>query len=422
MKIKSLHIQNYKSLRDFKIYPDDLTVLIGANGSGKSNFASALDFLADIYESGLEYAVAKKGGYENIALRKIRRSKAPIFFEIEVEFNGAGTRRAHPYYIFQNDSKIKYETITVRHAFSIRAARQAIRTDYTIESEVIEYTAESKQDADSNKHLLIDIKGKKQKITSNDSEAEARLEDYMRLFSTSADESDGHAVELDFPRLIGQVAKMLGSISVFQFSAQIARAPGAPSPYPKLDSYGQNLPSLIDWLRRNHPKKWASIENAMRDIVPNLEEITTDYLHSKTLGIFFKEEGFGRPWNAEDVSDGTIQALSILTALADPRNDVVMIEEPENSLHPWIVKSLSKNIQALSKSNQLILTTHSPIILNLVTPEQVWVLYRENGATEVSRISDLYPEAIKEWKEGSNRLYDIIDFGLIPKALPQGYN
>src|ERR687896_72822 len=85
MRITRFSIQNYKSLKTLAILPGDLTVLVGANASGKSNFADCLDFISDVYRHGLELAVGRKGGYENIAFRRMRRSKSPITVDLCVQ-------------------------------------------------------------------------------------------------------------------------------------------------------------------------------------------------------------------------------------------------------------------------------------------------------------------------------------------------
>ena len=86
MHLNKIEIKNYKSLADVKFdNPTDLSVLIGPNASGKTNFADALSFLSDVfYFESIETAVRRKGGYENIALRRARRSKSEIRFAIEL--------------------------------------------------------------------------------------------------------------------------------------------------------------------------------------------------------------------------------------------------------------------------------------------------------------------------------------------------
>ncbi len=89
MFLKKLRIHNYKSLRNVCITPEPFAALIGPNASGKSNFADAVHFLSEVYKHGLETAIARKGGYENIAFRKQRRTTAPIEFEITIQLSGS---------------------------------------------------------------------------------------------------------------------------------------------------------------------------------------------------------------------------------------------------------------------------------------------------------------------------------------------
>ena len=74
MRIESLTISRYRSLYGVSLRPGDLTVVVGPNNAGKTNLVDAVDFLAEAYRFGLEVAVGRKGGFENIAHRKVRRT------------------------------------------------------------------------------------------------------------------------------------------------------------------------------------------------------------------------------------------------------------------------------------------------------------------------------------------------------------
>src|SRR5205814_415292 len=87
MRITQLKISNYKSLRSVEFAPPPLSVVVGANAAGKSNLADCFDFIADVYRHGLETAVQRKGGYENIAFRRQRRSRQPIEIRLSVELS-----------------------------------------------------------------------------------------------------------------------------------------------------------------------------------------------------------------------------------------------------------------------------------------------------------------------------------------------
>lgn len=426
MKLTQLNISNYKSLKHIQLLPSDMTVVIGANGAGKSNLASAFDFLSDLYANGIDFAIAKKGGFENIAFRRQRRTKSGISFEVSVELDGKEARNAaRRSFVLREVGSGSITSMTFDHRITLRASKQSISAEYFIEHELVELNIAVRKSTRAVDVELTNVKIERTegafKVFSNDSSIEVRIQEYIELVGDPSDKSSIAETEDSFMKVFfPSLASTLSGISVFQFSPQISRTPGAPSPNPRLSGYGQNLPSLIDWLSRKHPAKWASVLSSMRAIVPTLQSINTQYLHTKTLGLTFQEEGFSRPWTAEDVSDGTIQSLAILTALADPRNDLLFVEEPENSVHPWIVRQLANQLKKLSRQKQIFVTTHSPIVLNLVSPEDVWVCFKINGETSLKRLDEINPELTHDWHSGEGRLFDLLDLGIVPEAIPSG--
>jgi predicted ATPase len=183
---------------------------------------------------------------------------------------------------------------------------------------------------------------------------------------------------------------------------------------------GENLPAVIDWMRRNNPSEWQAVLSAMRDIVPEIEAITVEYLHSRTLGLFFEERGVGRAWTSDEVSDGTIRSLALLVACHDPRASALFIEEPENSLHPWIIKVLMENLRKISSKKPVMVTTHSPLLLNSVAPQEVCVVYKVGGETRVAPLTSFDEHLADDWSQGKYRLFDYLDSGFVPAAVPSG--
>jgi hypothetical protein len=218
----------------------------------------------------------------------------------------------------------------------------------------------------------------------------------------------------------GVCAYCLGRIAVFHFASDRVRGPGTPTPNPVLSDLGENLPALVDWLQRKHKDHWESIITAMREIVPGLRNIGVKYLPTKTLGIAFEEEGFGRPWNADEVSDGTMHALSMLVAASDPRASILVIEEPENSVHPWVLRQIGKRLRELSKSKTVVVTTHSPVFIDLLKPSEAWIVSRDRGETHIRKLTDIDPSVNDKWTDGETGLSEFLDAGLTPEAVPGG--
>lgn len=110
-----------------------------------------------------------------------------------------------------------------------------------------------------------------------------------------------------------------------------------------------------------------------------------------------KDAPFDRPVLSRFASDGTLKMLAYLTVLYDPQPpQFIGIEEPENYLHPRLLPELAEECRAATERSQLLVTTHSPFLLNSMLPAEVRVLYRDqNGFTQVQRASDI--RGVKEF-------------------------
>src|SRR5215472_13013669 len=82
MRVRRIDIQRFKSLYDLTLRPVDLTVLFGPNNSGKTNIAEGVDFVGEVHRFGLELAMQRRGGYEAMAYRKVRRSRQAMQFNV----------------------------------------------------------------------------------------------------------------------------------------------------------------------------------------------------------------------------------------------------------------------------------------------------------------------------------------------------
>ncbi|BBA71028.1 AAA family ATPase [Geobacter sulfurreducens] len=432
MEIVSYSVHNYKSLRNIELSPTGLTTLIGANASGKTNFADSIDFLSKVYKFGLEMAVSIKGGYENIAFRMMRRSKAPIKFKIEVITSDSETKRMAEN-ITPRSSKsdnANFNSLKYCHEFAFQAQSEGIKSEFKIVSEQFTiYSREHGKRGVSNYEKDIVISRCNNKFNIEYLRVN-RLTEYIKRRATLSNTLFDYDEQLVSPQelivsvmnnlLIRRFVLLLSGLSVFRFSPDISRKPGIPTPNPSLSFHGENLPAMVDWLKQKHPARWETVLDAMKDVVPRLEDIHVNYLHTKALGLFFKEENINRAWSVEDVSDGTIQTLAMLVSIVDPRSTLLLIEEPENSVHPWIIKTLINRLRILSEKKPVIITSHSPVLIDMLHPHEAWIVYKNGNETLIQKLTILDTDIEKSWKEGKYKLSDYLDSGLVPHAIPGG--
>lgn len=434
MRLTHLAIKNYKSLREVEIKPAEFSVLIGRNSSGKSNFADALEFVSLAYTDGLEHAVARKGGYENIAHRKERRSRSAIEFAIELkgEVNEEELLRPGLPRFRVGRGAVP---LTFRHSFSFQSSGEGIRSDFKVVKESLEIILESAEQADlissARKYQWLNIQraSKKSIVVLGDTSsplARAVLFDPKYWTGDAGQDFPLSSSELLFvlpffrPRVVGQFIALVRNLGIFQLSPDVSRHPGVPTPNPHLSARGENLPAVVDWLQRHRQKEWKNVLTSMRGIVPELSDITVEYLHTRTLGLFFHEKGIGRAWTAEEVSDGTIRALGMLVACFDPRITALLIEEPENSLHPWIIKELIRQLRSLSKEKMVLVTSHSPVVIDMLQPSEVWVIYKKGGETSLRPLVEFDPALVDDWTSGKYRLFEYLESGYVSEAVPSG--
>lgn len=431
MQISRLEIENYKSLRHVILEPKELTVLVGANASGKSNLAECFEFISETYRHGLEVAVARKGGYENIAHRKIQRSKSSVCIKVTATY-----RPERAWLPSDIARELESRTIKVEHHFSFVAKGASIKAEFEVEYEllVISVSVEEKwrefmsvvRNGNSVKYKVVNEEELKSIFPNLKHSSSVRyfgaIPD-LHFLSERSDEllstTELAAVQTGrFIPLLRDFLLGIGSSRVFQISPAISRQSGIPTPGPELERTGANLPAVVELLQKRHNAIWQKILQSMRRVLPGLDDIQVNYTTSRTLGLQFHERGVGRPWNVDEISDGTVQTLCLLIAIFDPRNVLLVIEEPENSIHPWVIRNILDACVEASGEKQILLTTHSPVVIDHVPPDKVWVIWRRDGESQLRRLVELDKSALKLWESGEVATFDLLDSGAIPQAIP----
>ncbi len=426
MKLTQLKVSNYKSLREICLVPSDLTVVVGANASGKSNLADFHDFLADLYRHGLSVAVARKGGYENIAHRKMRRSRRAISIGISVEIDRSKIKN-WPIIYQRGVPELRFS-----HSFSFKAEGQTIRSDFRVDSEYICLERKTKKGW----KLLAEIERTKDgsvssragRVQTSDSDGNTgrvlrqfqflkNLEEYVGSESMAPTELLLSSIGRFIP-ILRLISDSLAAVRVFQLSPTNTRQFGVPIPNPEMDRFGGNLPAVVDMIAQRHPRVWEQILDVMRQLLPGLERIEVDYTHSRTLGLYFHESGVGRPWTVAEISDGTIHSLALLVALHDPRTNLLVLEEPENSVHTWILRLLMESASSACQSKQIIITTHSRVVVDAVSPTNVWVMWRTSGESKLAPLTALDDDILELVENGDLTTFEVLDTGLVVEVLP----
>lgn len=162
----------------------------------------------------------------------------------------------------------------------------------------------------------------------------------------------------------------------------------------RLEEDFSNLGLFLNRIRRHEPKAKKEILEGLRELYENLTDFDVS-IEGGSVQVFLTEDEFTIP--ATRLSDGTLRYLCLLAILCDPKPPpLICIEEPELGLHPDILPKLAGYLVAASKRTQLIVTTHSDILIDAMTerPEVVLVCEKHNGCTEIRRLNQ---ENLNAW-------------------------
>jgi predicted ATPase len=157
-----------------------------------------------------------------------------------------------------------------------------------------------------------------------------------------------------------------------------------------------NLGIFLNRLKTRFPVAKRQILDGLKDLYDGIDDFEVS-IEGGTVQVFFTEGDYAIP--ATRLSDGTLRYLCLLAILCDPEPPpLICIEEPELGLHPDIIPNLAELLQSASKRTQLIVTTHSDILVDAMTetPEVVVVCSKEDGQTFMERLN---PSDLKQWLE-----------------------
>lgn len=347
--IKHLRVSNFRSLgQDVDIELGPLTALVGQNGSGKSNVVDVLRFLSDAMRLGLEGAVTKRHG---IAAVRRWSSGRPFNLSIDLEIEQDDGLRAEYGFTLKGETTAEYgvksEMANIRRGSFLEDS--FIHNEYRIEEgEWIKWPRDLRPRVDT-LNLALPLLGGDER------------------FRVLADE--------------------LRSIAIYSIFPDVLREPQKYDPAKPMNEHGGNWVSIL-----KDPVSWKS------DLLAALGKLTGDIedLEIRSTGGYliamFKHSGNGKKkkwFDAAQESDGTLRVAGILTALLqDPSLPLIGIEEPELTVHPGALPLLCDFIRQASRSSQVILTTHSPELLDLLTAEELRVVERSDGVTSVAPLDE----------------------------------
>jgi len=344
--IKRLYAKNYRSLAEVEVNLGRLTVLVGQNGTGKSNLIDVLRFVSDAMRKGLETAIDDRQGIKSIRRWAPRR---PYDIEIEIEIDQQD---------FSGIYKIEIKSVK---------SELDISTSFTIKREKCHYEIDKKS-------IIFEIyNGKWTKkpdlgrgsiiIKRDNREDKIDFEDILPVIDTK---------KLVLPSIaippFGEIFNYLRNMNFYNIYPNEIREPRKPSVEYPLDLHGKNIASVLKRIQRDKTERMEDIKECLGKIVPGIVGIKVKRVAGFLTLKFIHKYGDNKEYDfdASQESDGTLRVLGILVALLqEPPPFLLAIEEPELTVHPGVLPILADLIkEAAEKRTQVIITTHSPDLIS----------------------------------------------------------
>lgn len=382
-RLTYLRIKNYRALRDVEFRDlTPLTVLIGPNGSGKSTVLDALDFLAEAVRGNLLEAWEKRDRFRGM---RTRGSEGNIEFEVEMTTDLLSFPIQYKLIISEKDTQ-----------------KLAVSEELKRANELLMSSSPS-----SNGYVKVEIPATSELESSRDYQDD---KPDWRATGQILVESDGGSDESVLPLLtalstlvkreLTLVRNTISSYRLFHLTDDHLKGYSDTGPRERLSPNGDNLPNVLYYLHERHPETLAEITAQLRRWVPQLADITTEITSDERLLLRFKDGPFEKPFAAKYMSDGTMRLAALLTLLYEPNaTGLLGMEEPDNELHPLLLYRLAEELGKASETRQLLVTTHSPMLLDALDPAQVWLLHRgADGYTQATRTADIpnVPELVED--------------------------
>lgn len=376
--IKSVRLVNFFGFGDCTIdLEPDLNVLVGINGSGKSNFLRAFQLLKAGMEGRLQEQIAQWGDIDSIqqknAIRPIAHRQVELHFtvsDISIGPWGDGYEGEIIYQIIlQNrlNNEFKVSEVVLQPSKKVYLESLAGRV-FNSETAVAETDPRGRKTIGDGKELVLPVV----------------------------------AASIDTFGIVPEIFDQLRSLDIYRLFNTTEESPMRTTVratgVDKLLSNGDNMFQVLNTTGLKSTAAYDAIEAGLHDVNEHFQRFRMNVYGQGSVEFYLQEKGLETPIHAAQVSDGTLSYLCLLVALHQPgRGRVIVFDEPERNLHPDMLLELGKQFDKASEQSQLIVTTHAPGLLNQFPLRAVRVFEKdENNQTQVRQFTE---ESFAGWYE-----------------------
>lgn len=332
--IKMLSVRNYKSLRDVELELGKYNVLVGPSNGGKSNILDCLAFLSETSQRPVSDVLAERGRYEEVVF-----GGEVVDIELGIDFLLDG--EIGQYVLCYDGEEVVEERLTVGGEAKLALSRS---------------------------HAMV---------LRDDGSWQEGIEDRRSSAVCIFGQDEG------FP-YVKRFRDYIGSWRLHDFFVAEMRQHYEARRALDLERSGRNLNQVLISLRGMCPEVFDRVEQLLIKGIPEVEKLLTLLTADGKTYVAVREEVLEREFTCCHLSDGILRLLAYITATCLPESSMLCLEEPENSVHPRLLKLIVDMLHDSEK--QVILSSHSPYIINFVEAADVRVVEKKHGETQVRMI------------------------------------
>lgn len=410
--ITKIEVDGFKSLKNFELeLHEGLNILVGPNGSGKTNIVLFFEFLSKLVTMPVGDALTKMGGFGFI----FQKTESGYVDEIKVKISGK-------YHNENVESNYSYS-----YSFGLKTSDDSENVTYVHQELTVTDTIQTFIFSNPEGKLFTDIS-----VNFNDNLSDLEKEEKSELWRERLNK---HFIKLQTALSPNSLIRIYDSFIHDNFSTILTDLRGGETfnivpnrireqesaiSLKGIQSDGYGLAKTLfemkrgngnnsNYNARNFQKVIAYLKlanNAIDDLVIEKD----DFDNKLVPKVYIKSDEKASILPMSFLSDGTLKWLTLVTAVLTS-DHLFCIEEPENYLHPWMQAEMCtlmrEHLEMKNEPSFILMTTHSETLLNAAKPEEVIVVSMKNGETRAQRVEnpDLLREIISDSGFGLGHLY-----------------
>ena len=427
LSVTRVWARNFKSIRELDLELGPLTVLVGPNASGKSNVLDVLRFISHALGESLVSAIKARGGIEDIR-RSMSGGRPDVeagvrvekgSFQLDYGFVLGGRRTKSRHVVVEERADVAPDHTQVHQQYTVD---DFIRASYRVKREYGMVTPANSEDAQFEFEIkegrLVKPKDMGALEVDQFETTSLAFPSLRRIMFRTTEPGNGQIGRMtETYRDVSEAMESISRLQIYRLFPDDLRKRQTPRGTDLLDEDGSNLAAMLKEMDKRDSPYLGEIKGALGNVVPGLSDLKVP-LSGGVPTVKLRYRTGGRPRSTFDLSqesDGTVRLLGLLTALYQEHPpSLIGIEEPELTIHPGALAVLAEVIVEAGLRTQVIVTTHSPDLIDLLPLDSMRAVAVENGSTRVGPVSETQTETVREGLFTSGELHSME--GLEPRA------